>query len=420
MNLSLKKVVIIGAGFAGLEAAKILAKDERVHLTVVDRNNYHLFQPLLYQVATAGLSPAEIAMPVRAILRNRPNTHVVMSTVCAINCETKSIDLENGQHLPFDYLILAAGLTNSYFGNDNWAQFAPGLKTLEDAIDIRKRILTAFELAEQTDDPVLRDSYLTFVIVGGGPTGLELAGAIAEISKFAIAKDFVKIHPELAKIYLVEAGGSLLPTFHQDIWTISKNAIEKLGVEVLLNTRVTNIDENGVELGDQRIVAKTILWAAGVKPSCLTAQLPTELDNSGRVKVTSDLSISGAKDIFALGDIAAVHWKADRLVPGMAPGAMQQGRHAANNILRDLNGQQRKKFIFKDKGSLATIGRASAVCDLGPIHIGGFIAWIIWIFVHIFYLIGFHNRTIVLMRWAWSYFTFQKGTRLITHNRQSH
>jgi NADH dehydrogenase len=415
LQTDLTKVVVIGAGFAGLEAAKILSKDPRIHLTMIDRNNYHLFQPLLYQVATAGLSPAEIAMPIRAVLRNRQDTLVKMAAVTAIKQKDRRVILDNHSEVSFDYLILATGLTSSYFGNEYWAGNAPGLKSLEDAIEIRRKILSAFEIAEQTDDPVLRQSYLTFVVVGGGPTGLELAGAIAEIAKYTIARDFVNIKPEMTKIYLVEAGNALLSTFHVEIWDKAKRSIEKLGVEVLLQTRVTDVDQKGVKLGERYIPTRTILWAAGVKPSSLTQQLDCVRDKSGRIVPQKDLSISTDKNIFAIGDIASVPWKDGKNVPGMAPGAMQEGRHAARCIQADLNQKPRSDFSYIDKGSLATIGRASAVCDFGPIRIEGFFAWIIWIFVHIFYLIGFHNRVIVLIRWAWSYVTFQKGTRIITN-----
>ncbi len=420
MQTKLTKVVVIGAGFAGLEAAKILSNDARIHLTIVDRNNYHLFQPLLYQVATAGLSPAEIAMPIRAILRNRKDTLVKMATVTSITQKERCIALDNNSQVTFDYLILAAGLTSSYFGNEHWAANAPGLKSLEDAIEIRRKILSAFEIAEQTDDPVLRQSYLTFVIVGGGPTGLELAGAIAEIVKYSIARDFVNIKPEMTKIYLVEAGNAILSTFHEEIWAKAKKSVEKLGVKVLLQTRVTNVDKNGVTLGEQYISTRTVLWAAGVRPSTLTLQLECARDKSGRIVPNTDLSISTDRHIFAIGDIASVPWKDGKNVPGMAPGAMQEGRHVARCIIADLNKKERAEFSYTDKGSLATIGRASAVCDFGPIRIEGFFAWIIWIFVHIFYLIGFHNRVIVLIRWAWSYVTFQKGARLITNVEKPH
>ena len=420
MQTDLTKVVVIGAGFAGLEAAKILSKDPRIHLTMIDRNNYHLFQPLLYQVATAGLSPAEIAMPIRAVLRNRKDTLVKMAAVTAIKQKDRRVVLDNNSEVTFDYLILATGLSSSYFGNEHWADNAPGLKSLEDAIEIRRKILSAFEIAEQTDDPVLRQSYLTFVVVGGGPTGLELAGAIAEIAKYTIARDFVNIKPEMTKIYLVEAGNALLATFHEEIWDKAKRSIEKLGVQVLLQTRVTDVDKNGVKLGERYIPTRTILWAAGVKPSALTQQLDCIRDKSGRIVPNKDLSISTDKNIFAIGDLASVPWKDGKNVPGMAPGAMQEGRHAARCIKADLDKKPRAEFSYTDKGSLATIGRASAVCDFGPFRIEGFFAWIIWIFVHIFYLIGFHNRIIVLIRWAWSYVTFQKGTRLITNLEKPH
>lgn len=407
-----KQIVVIGAGFAGLEAAKILAR-ENLQLTVIDAHNHHLFQPLLYQVASAALSPADIATPVRSVLRDMPSTEVLMATVERIDPKQKTIYLDRGQTKSYDYLILATGARHSYFNHPEWERLAPGLKNLEDATEIRRRILTAFEEAERIDGSADREAYLTFVIVGGGPTGIELAGAIAELATHALADDFNRINPGAAKVILVEAGDRVLAAFDDTTSKSATKQLARLGVEVRLNARVTAIRSDGVEIGAAFVPARTVIWAAGVHPSRLGADLDAPLDKTGRVVVAPDLSVPGHPDVFVCGDLAAVKWK-DTIVPGQAPGAMQEGRHAARNILRLLRGATTTPFKYVDKGSMATIGRGKAVVDFKGLHINGRMAWWTWLFIHIFYLIGFRNRLLVLIQWAWSYITFQRGTRLIT------
>lgn len=406
-------VVVIGAGFAGLEAAKILA-DERLFLTVLDRNNHHLFQPLLYQVATAGLSPADIATPVRQVLSDTPNAEILMAQVAQIDPKAKTVRLGRGDVISYDYLLLATGARHSYFGHPEWEPLAPGLKTLEDATEIRRRVLLSFEEAELAKSETERDALLTFAVVGGGPTGLELAGAIAELARYALAKDFDHINPRLAKVLLIEAGPRLLSAFHPSLHAKAMKALERLGVQVLLDQKVTDITTAGVTVGGRFIPARTVVWAAGVEPSALARDLAVPLDKTGRVLVSGDLSVPGHPEIFVAGDLAAVPWKADVMVPGMAPGAMQGGRHAARNILRRISGTATQPFRYVHKGSMATIGRAAAVVDLEPFHFAGFFAWVTWLVVHIVYLIGFRSRALVLFQWAWSYVTFKRGTRLIT------
>ncbi len=411
--------MIIGAGFAGLEAAKLLAR-EKLRTTVLDQNNHHLFQPLLYQVATAGLSPADIAMPVRSVLSAMADTEVLMARVDKIDTAKKTLTLDRGEAVTYDYLLVATGARHSYFGRPEWEALAPGLKTLEDATDIRRSILLAFEEAERETSPEARQKFLTFVIVGGGPTGIEMAGAIAELARFALARDFKHINPALAKIVLVEASDRLLGAFHPQLGAEAGDRLAKLGVDVRLGQRVTNITPDGADISGQFIPSRTVIWAAGVEPSPLGRQVASgaDLDKAGRVVVKADLSVPGHQDVFVCGDLAAVSWKGgggnETWVPGMAPGAMQEGRHAARNILRLIRGEPTKPFKYVHKGSLATIGRAAAVCDMGLVRLSGFVAWVVWLVVHIFYLIGFRNRMLVLMQWAWSYVTFQRGTRLIT------
>jgi NADH dehydrogenase len=408
-----KQVVIVGGGFAGLAAAKILAS-EPVHVTVVDRNNHHLFQPLLYQVATAGLSPADIAMPIRSVLRNTPDTEVIMASAERLDVAERKVYLDHGDVLDYDYLLLATGARHSYFGHPEWESLAPGLKTLEDATEIRRRILLGFEAAERAHTPEERDAQLTFVVVGGGPTGVEVAGAIGELARFSLAQDFDHINPRLARIIIIEAGPRLLATFPETLADKAKASLEKLGVTVMLGKRVTDVSKTGVIVDGALIAARTVIWAAGVEPSKLGRDLGVPLDRAGRVLVQPDLSIPGHPEVFVCGDLAAVPWKDGQLVPGQAPGAMQEGRHAARNIMRLLRGEPTAPFRYLDKGQLATIGRAHAIAELGKARISGFLAWLIWLFVHILYLIGFRNRLIVLIEWAWSYFSYQKGTRLIT------
>ena len=383
-------------------------------MTVIDRLNHHLFQPLLYQVATAGLSPADIAMPVRAVLHGRNDTDVLMASVEKVDVATKTLILDRGEVVRYNYLLVATGARHSYFAHPEWEALAPGLKTLEDATEIRRRILIAFEEAERSPDPATRAALLTFVIVGAGPTGIELAGAIAELRRFALAKDFARINSRLARIILIEAGPRILASFPEKLSAAAAAALVRLGVEIQVDQRVTAITGDGVTAGGSFIAAKTVIWAAGVKPSKLASQLGAPLDRGGRVIVERDLSVAGHPEIFVGGDVASVAWKDDQTVPGMAPGAMQEGRRAARNILKLIAGQPTEPFQYIDKGSLATIGRASAVVSFAGINASGLVAWWIWLSVHIFYLIGFRNRLLVLIQWAWSYLTFQRGTRLIT------
>jgi len=413
-------VVIVGAGFGGLQAAQALTR-KSVRVTVIDRRNHHLFQPLLYQIATAGLSPADIAVPIRSVLRDTPMTDVIMAEVDAIDVVARKVQLQDGDGtVPYDYLILATGATHSYFGHSEWARHAPGLKTLEDATEIRGRVLLAFEEAEKARSVEERKALLTFVIVGGGPTGIEMAGAIAELARYALARDFDHINPQLASIILVEAGPRLLAQFDPEISRKAVSPLERLGVQVLCNQRVTDITPAGVQMGDTFLPARTVIWAAGVAPSPLAKDLGVPLDRTGRVLVNQDLTIPGHPNVYVIGDLAAVAWPDHGTVPGMAPAAMQEGRHAAANILRQMDGKPPLPFQYKNKGMMATIGRASAVVDLGRTKFSGGFAWLTWLFVHIMYLIGFRNRILVLFQWAWSYLTYGRGARLIigpTHPR---
>lgn len=407
----MKKIVIVGAGFAGLSAAKILGGQKNVQLTVIDRRNYHLFQPLLYQVATAGLSPAEIAVPIRSELSCYKNIDVVMSTVTSIDVVNKKV-IANKVEYPFDFLVLSSGAQHSYFGKESWEQFAPGLKTLEQATEIRRRILDAFEQAEKETDLERRKSLLTFVIVGGGPTGVEMAGSIAEISRHTLERDFRHIDPSRTRVILIEAGERVLSAMDASLSKIATRDLEEMGVQVWTSTRVTNIDVNGVYLGSEFISARTVIWAAGVAPSPLGKMLGTGLDRIGRVIVNADLSIPGHSDIFVVGDLAAFTGPQGPL-PGLAPVAMQQGRHVAQNILRLNKNKPLKEFVYVDKGAMATIGRSRAVMDFRGFKASGWFAWLAWLFVHIFYLIGFQNKLFVFVRWMLSYLTFGKGARLI-------
>ncbi|MFN8007978.1 MAG: NAD(P)/FAD-dependent oxidoreductase [Terriglobia bacterium] len=409
---ALAQVVIIGGGFGGLYAAKAL-KGEAIDLTLVDRRNHHLFQPLLYQVATAALSPGDIAYPIRAILRKQKNAHVFLAEAVAVDLEKKEVVLTDGR-LEYDYLILATGARHAYFGHEDWERSAPGLKSLEDALEIRRRILLAFERAERATDSRHRSALLTFVVVGGGPTGVELAGAIAEISRQVLIRDFRSIDPRDAKVYLVEAGSRLLSGFPEPLSEAAASSLQKLGVEVLNSTRVTGMMPGEVQIGDKKIEAETILWSAGVTASSLAQSLGVPRDRAGRVLVEPDLSIPGHPEVFVIGDLAAYTHQTGHPLPGTCPVAIQQGRHAAMNIRRKIHGQSTQPFHYLNRGNLATIGRAHAVADLGKLRLSGFPAWMAWLFVHIFFLIGFRNRFIVLFEWAWAYFTFQRGARLIT------
>jgi NADH dehydrogenase len=406
------QVVIVGGGFGGLYAAQALNHAD-LQITLVDRRNHHLFQPLLYQVATAGLSPADIAYPIRAILRKQKNVRVLLAEVVSIDTDARLLCLKDGE-LRYDFLILATGARHAYFGHEEWEANAPGLKSLEDALEIRRRILLAFEKAERTTDEAQRRAWLTFVIVGGGPTGVELAGAIAEIAKQVMISDFRAIHPREARIFLVEAGPRILSAFPEDLSVAAEEALNKLGVEVKKNCAVTSVEPGWVGLGKERYPAGTILWAAGVMASPLARSLGVPLDRVGRVLVEPDLTIPGHPEVFVIGDLAAFIHQTGKPLPGVSPVAIQQGRHAARNILRACAGLPLEPFRYRDKGNLATIGRAHAVADFGRFKISGFFAWLTWLFVHIFFLIGFRNRFIVLFEWAWAYFTFQRGARLIT------
>lgn len=405
------RVVIVGGGFGGLYAARALRRAP-IDLTVIDRRNHHLFQPLLYQVATAALNPSDIAAPIRRILRRQKNATVLLAEATAVDLESRSVELADGI-APYDYLILAPGAGHSYFGHDDWAPHAPGLKSLEDALEIRRRVLLAYEKAERDPDPESRKAWMTFVVVGGGPTGVELAGALAEISRHALARDFRHIDPKQSRIVLVEEIDRILPTFPQELSSKAQGQLERMGVEVMISSPVSSVDASGVSLPELRIEARTVLWAAGVAASPLAESLGVELDRAGRVPVEPDLSVRGCPEVFVIGDLA--HFEQDGLlVPGVAQAAMQEARCAAQNILRSIAGRERLTFRYEDKGMLATLGRASAVADLGHLRVSGYTAWVLWLVVHIYFLIGFRNRLIVLFQWAWAYLTYERGARLIT------
>jgi NADH:quinone reductase (non-electrogenic) len=407
------RVVIIGAGFAGLTAAKELGKAP-VRLTVIDRRNYHLFQPLLYQVATAGLSPAQIATPIRGILRRQRNTTVVLGMVTGIDAEARMVEIGD-RRIPYDTLIVATGARHAYFGNDDWERVAPGLKKIDDATYIRRRILLAFEMAENTADPDERRRLLNFVIVGAGPTGVELAGAIAELARRALATDFRNIDPRATRVILVEAGLRVLAAFPEILSAAARRALARLGVEVRLGQRVTQCDDCGVVITGERIEARTILWAAGVAASPAAKWLGAEADRAGRVRVGPDLTLPGHPEIFVLGDTAAASDAAGAPLPGIAPVAKQQGRYAARAIRARLAGRAAPRpFRYRHLGNLATIGRKVAVADFGFVRLSGRLAWLLWGLVHVYFLIGFRNRAAVLLDWLWAYVTFQRGSRLIT------
>jgi NADH:quinone reductase (non-electrogenic) len=407
------RVLVVGGGFAGINAAKVLGGVSGVEVTLVDRRNHHLFQPLLYQVATAGLSPAEIAAPIRSMLSRYTNIRVVLATVESIDLRRNVVSADIGE-FAFDYLILCCGATHSYFGHDQWEEYAPGLKTLEQATEIRRRVLTAFEEAERIGDPDEQHRLLTFAIVGGGPTGVELAGAIAEMSRFTLARDFRSISAQSARVVLLEAGPRILPMFSEDQAARAAKDLEGLGVEVRVRSAVTNIDAVGVQLGEERLRAGTVLWAAGVKASPLGAKAGVEVDPQGRVIVEPDLTVKGHSGVFVTGDQARFTHQTGKPLPGTAPVAMQAGRYAARTILEDLRGRPRRPFHFVDKGQMATIGRSRAILEIGSLKLGGFPAWLLWLVIHIYYLTGFEKRLLVVTEWAWSYLTFGRGARLIT------
>jgi len=410
-------VVIIGAGFGGLEAAKKLAcKDVRV--TVIDRTNYHLFQPLLYQVATAALSPADIAAPIRAILSKCRNVEVILAEVESVDVDAKKVKTVDLQ-IDYDYLILATGARHSYFGHGEWEKLAPGLKSLEDAVELRRRILMAFEYAEKINDEKARRAAMNFVIIGGGPTGVELAGAIAEISRHTLARDFRHINPSEARVILIEGDSRLLAAYPPDLSESARKQLTDLGVEVRTNTRATNLTEAGVQIGDEFIPCRVKIWAAGNNASFVGKTLGVPADRAGRVIVNEDLTVPGHPEVQVIGDLANFTHQTGEPLPGISPVAMQQGRHAARNVLAMIKGRKAKRFRYWDKGTMATIGRNKAVADLRFLHLSGRLAWLAWLFVHILFLVGFRNRLLVFIQWAWAYFTFDKGARLITRNFQS-
>ncbi len=399
------------AGFGGLTAARSLRRSP-VQITIVDRSNHHLFQPLLYQVATAALSPADIAAPIRRIFRHQPNVAVMLADASAADTSAKRVVLADGS-INYDILIVATGATHAYFGHDEWAEHAPGLKSLHDALLIRRRVLISFEVAEREPDEARRRAWMTFVIVGAGPTGVELAGTLAEVTRQTLAKDFRHINTASARVILVEASPRVLGAYAEDLSAAARTQLERLGVTVWTGVQVTGIDAEGIWIGPERIHARTVLWAAGVAASPLARTLGVPLDRAGRVLVEPDLTLPGLDDVYVIGDLA--HLETDgSLVPGVAPAAMQQGSHVAQNIIRTLKGQPRLPFRYVDKGMLATIGRGAAVAKVGPIQASGLFAWLLWLFVHILFLIGFRNRLLVLLQWAWLFVTFDRGARLIT------
>ncbi|MBX3070869.1 MAG: NAD(P)/FAD-dependent oxidoreductase [Thermomicrobiales bacterium] len=408
-------VVIIGAGFAGINAARALKK-ARVDITIIDRQNHHLFQPLLYQVATASLSPADIAQPVRAIFRNQDNVKLVlMADVTAIDTETRQVQAGKST-ISYDYLIVATGSQDAYFGHDEWAAVAPGLKSIDDAVGIRRRILVAFEMAEQETDEEVRQKLLTFVVVGGGPTGAELAGALGEISRQTLAREFDQIDPTWAHIYLFEAGQRILQTFPEDLSRTATRYLNSLGVQVRTGQPVEEVTADGVVVGGKFVPAATVLWAAGVKASPVGAMLGVPTDRAGRVLVNPDLTVPGLPNVFVAGDLASLQGPDGKPLPGVAQVAIQGGTQAAKNIRHAIDGEPLEPFHYHDKGNLATIGRNRAVADIRGRHLTGFLAWSAWLWIHIYFLIGFRNRLTVMLQWAWSYLTFNRGARLITRS----
>ena len=409
---SIPHVVIVGGGFGGLYAARGL-QHVPVRITMVDRRNYHLFQPLLYQVATAALNPSDIAAPIRSVLRHQKNASVILAEVTSVDPVARRLTLVDGE-LSYDYLVLATGATHSYFGHPEWEQHAPGLKTIEDALEIRKRVLLAFEAAEREPDPGRRAEWLTFVIIGGGPTGVELAGALSEIARQTMIRDFRTFDPSSARVILIEGLPRVLPPYPESLSESAARQLRRLGVEVMTGARVTAVDGHSVQIGEQRIATRTVLWGAGVQASALAQTLGTPLDRAGRVEVDANLNLPGHPEVFVIGDLASSKQGNGTLVPGVAPAAIQAGQYAARQIVEMVTHGKRKAFRYRDKGSLATIGRASGVADFGPLRLSGFPAWFAWLAVHIFFLIGFRNRFLVISQWAWAYLTYQRGARLIT------
>jgi NADH:ubiquinone reductase (H+-translocating) len=409
----MKRVVIVGGGFAGINCAKALGNQPDLKVALIDRRNYHLFQPLLYQVAMAGLSPCDIATPIRGLMSRYANVHVIHGEVSRIDVDSRQVHSDAGVY-GYDYLVLATGAQHTYFGQEHWEEHAPGLKTLEQATEIRRRVLSAFESAECEPDANRRRALMTFIVVGGGPTGVELAGAIGEMSRFTLARDFRNIDPKLTRIVLVEAGPRILPSFDPELASKATRELEQLGVQLWTNSRVTRITPQGVYVGEEHLTASTVLWAAGVQASPLGRDLHVPRDPQGRVVVGPDLSIPGQSDVFVAGDQA--HSKpegSERALPGVATVALQQGQHVAASILADLSGTPRVPFAFRDKGQMAAIGRRRAVMQRGRWRSAGVFAWLMWLLVHIYFLSGFKNRLFVLMKWGWSYLTFARGSRLI-------
>lgn len=413
MSTQTKKVIIVGGGFAGINAANRLANRDGVQVTILDKRNHHLFQPLLYQVATAALNPADIAVPIRSIYSRARNVKVFMQKVLSVDPVNKTLTTDFAQH-SYDYLILAAGATHSYFGHNEWEVNAPGLKTLEEAEEIRSRILDAYEKAEMQSDIEIQRQLLTFVVVGGGPTGVEMAGALGEISRYTLSRDFSNIDPKRARVILIEGGPRILPAFDQDLSEIASRDLERLGVTIWTNSIVTDVRKDGVYIGKERINTTNVFWAAGVGSVEMNDSLGVQLDRQGRIPVEKDLSMKEYPDIFVVGDQA--HFKDENGVPlpGIAPVAIQQGTMVPENILADIRGEGRKEFQYYDKGIMATVGRERAIVQTGKLKFTGFFAWILWLFVHLMYLVGFKNRFVVFTYWFWTYITFRRGSRLIT------
>jgi NADH dehydrogenase len=412
---ALPQVVIVGGGFAGLAAARRLRRVP-CEVTIVDRHNHHVFQPLLYQVATAGLSPGDIASPIRWILRKQARLRVLLANVEGIDTAAQQLVLDRGERLRYDYLIVAAGATHSYFGHDEWSGIAPGLKTLDDALALRRRLLLAFEEAERESDPARQRLLLTFVLIGGGPTGVELAGALAEIARQALKLEFDAVDPASARILLIEAGPSILPAFPEGLRDSARRSLRRLGVDVREGRAVTNVEPGAVSIGDQRIEAHTIVWAAGVAAEPISRDLSQELDRAGRVIVNPDLSVPGQPIVFVAGDLASFSHQTGKPLPGVAQVAKQEGAHAAANIARLIAGQPTRPFHYYDPGNMATIGRNAAIADFGFLRVSGYLGWLLWLFVHITFLIGFRNRASVLLQWAAAYLTYQRSVRLITRD----
>lgn len=407
-----RAVIVIGGGFAGLAAAKRLTKEPALHVTLVDQRNHHLFQPLLYQVATAGLNPADIAVPIRSQFAGRTNVGVHLRRVTRVSLAERFVEGE-GVRVRYDFLILACGAQHNYFGNEQWEELAPGLKTLEQATEIRRRILTAFELAENEPNPVKQRALLDFVIVGGGPTGVELAGAISDIARTVLVKDFSRINPADARVTLVEAGPRILAGFHEELSRRAASDLAKLGVDVRTGVAVTQVDAEGILVGEERIWARNVFWAAGVRADEVTRSLGAPLDRAGRVKVRPDLSIPGFPEVFVVGDAASVEVDGHP-VPGLAPAAIQEGELAADNVVALATGKATRPFHYRDKGTMATIGKHLAIVQLGKLHLTGYIAWLMWLFVHVVSITGFKNRVSVFLEWTWSYLFSRRGARLIT------